>query len=267
LTSLTPPAPPTLPPAVVPTALISEFHREGFAVIERVTTPEDLERITRIMAGLYRRYRHLARERYAWDLGLAGVGQAPEILEIDQTVALQPELRETLTFSRCRALAEALLDRPVQYRFDHAIYKPAFNGRATAWHQDEAYTLDPALVTVHFWVPVQDVSLEMGCMQFIPGSHLERIRRHHPLERLRHTHALETGDVDVSRAVACPLRAGDATVHFPRTLHYTGPNLTGVPRLAWSLEFGPRRQLPFRLMAKARLVWRTAPWPGRWTGR
>jgi ectoine hydroxylase-related dioxygenase (phytanoyl-CoA dioxygenase family) len=263
---LTPTAPPTLPPAVVSTALISEFHREGFAVIERVTTPEDLDRIARIMARLYGRYRHLARERHAWDLGVAGVGQTPEILEINQTVDLEPELRETLTFSRCRALAEALLARPVQYRFDHAIYKPAYNGRATAWHQDEAYTLDPTLVTAHFWVPMQDVSVEMGCMQFIPGSHRERVRPHQRLERLRHAHALETCDVDVSRAVACPLRAGDVTVHFPRTLHYTGPNLTGVPRLAWSLEFGPRRQLPFRLVAKARLVWRTAVRGGRWIG-
>ena len=125
-----------------------------------------------------------------------------------------------MTFSRCRALAEALLDRPVQYRFDHAIYKPAFNGRATAWHQDEAYTLDPTLVTAHFWGPMQDVSVQMGCMQFIPGSHRERIWPHQRLERLRHAHALETCDVAVSRA-----------------------NLTGVPRLAWSLEFGPRRQL------------------------
>ena len=152
----------------------------------------------------------------------------------------------------------ALLGRPVEYRFDHAIYKPAFNGRATAWHQDEAYSSIPTLVTAHFWVPVQDVSVEMGCMQFIPGSHRERIRPHHRLERLRHAHALETDDVDTTRAVACPLRAGDVTVHFPRTLHYTGPNLTAVPRLAWSLEFGPRRRLPFRLVAKARLLCRTA---------
>lgn len=237
---------------------ISEFHREGFAVIEGVTTPEDLDRITRIMAGLYRGYRRLTRLRYAYDLGAATAGGAAEILEINQTLELEPELATTLTFRRCRELAAQLLDRPVEYRFDHAIYKPAFNGRATAWHQDEAYTLDPALVTAHFWVPVQDVSVEMGCMQFIPGSHRERIRPHRRLELLRHAHALETCDVDASRAVACPLRAGDVTVHFPRTLHYTGPNLTSVPRLAWSLEFGPRRQLPFRLVAKARLAWRTA---------
>jgi ectoine hydroxylase-related dioxygenase (phytanoyl-CoA dioxygenase family) len=69
--------------------------------------------------------------------------------------------------------------------------------------------------------------------------------------------------VDSARAVACPLRAGDMTVHFPRTLHYTGPNLTAIPRLAWSLEFGPRRPLPFRLAAKTRLMWRRVVRDGR----
>lgn len=251
------------PLAGVSPALISAFHRDGFAVIEGVTTAEDLDRIARLMARLYRRFPLLARERYAWDLGVAGTGESPEILEINQTIELEPELKETQTFSRCWALAEALLSRPVEYRFDHAIYKPAFNGRATAWHQDEAYTLDPTLVTAHFWIPVQDVSVEMGCMQFIPGSHREPVRPHRRLERLRHTHALETCDVDASHAVACPLRAGDVTVHFPRTLHYTGPNLTAIPRLAWSLEFGPRRHLPFRLVAKARLVWRKTTRAGR----
>lgn len=245
-------------PSPVPPATIRDFHRDGFVVLEQVTTREDLERVGRIMARLYRRYRTLASQRYAWDLGVGGADGTPEILEINQTLELEPELETTLTFSRCRALAEALLGRPVQYRFDHAIYKPPFNGRATAWHQDEAYTLDPRLVTAHFWVPVQDVSVEMGCMQFIPGSHRERFRRHHRLEWLRHAHALETDDVDTTRAVACPLRAGDVTVHFPRTLHYTGPNLTAVPRLAWSIEFGPRRRLPGRLVAKGRLVLRTA---------
>jgi hypothetical protein len=232
-------------------------------VIEGVTTADDLDRISRIMARLYRQYRGLVRRRHAWDLGAGtGIG-TPEILEINQTLELEPELETTATFQRCRELAAVLLRRSVEYRFDHAIYKPAFNGRATAWHQDEAYTLDPTLVTAHFWVPVQDVTVEMGCMQFIPGSHRERVRPHQRLERLRHAHALETTDVDATQAIACPLRAGDLTVHFPRTLHYTGPNLTAIPRLAWSVEFGPRRGLPFRLLAKARLMWRTAARAGR----
>ena len=251
------------PPPALSAETIERFHRDGFIVLEQVTTAEDLERISRIMARLYRRYRGLARLRRAWDLGPGGADVLPQILEINQTLALEAALATTLTFRRCRVLAAALLGRPVEYRFDHAIYKPAYNGRATAWHQDEAYTLDPRLVSAHFWVPVQDVSIEMGCMQFIPGSHRERLRPHHQLEHLRHAHALEADAVDAARAVACPLQAGDVTVHVPRTLHYTGPNLTAIPRLAWSLEFGPRRALPFRLLAKARLLWRTARRAGR----
>jgi hypothetical protein len=249
---------PSVPPSSVsvPPATVHALRRDGFVVIEQVAPREELERISRVMARLYRRYRGLVRLGRAWDLGASVAGGLPEILEINQTIALAPELAATRTYQRCAALAEALLGRPVEYRFDHAIYKPAFNGRATAWHQDEAYTLDPRLVTAHFWVPMQDVTLEMGCMQFIPGSHRERIRRHQRLGRRRQAHALEATDVDVSRAVVCPLRAGDVTVHFPRTLHYTGPNLTPVPRLAWSLEFGPRRRLPSRLVARARLLWR-----------
>ena len=246
------------PEPVLSTETIEQFHRDGFVRLERITTAEDLAHISQIMARLYRGYRDLARRRHAWELGPGGADGMPQILEINQTLALEPSLADTVTFQRCRELAAALLGRPVVYRFDHAIYKPAFNGRATAWHQDEAYTLDPRLVSAHFWVPVQDVSLEMGCMQFIPGSHREKLRPHHRLEYLRHAHALETDQVDTSRAVACPLRMGDVTVHVPRTLHYTGPNLTAMPRLAWSLEFGPRRSLPFRLAAKGRLLWRRA---------
>jgi hypothetical protein len=233
------------------------FWRDGFTVLEGVTTREDLDHIKGIMARLYERYPGLILSRHARDLGAGPAGGPPEILEINHTAELEPELANTLTFRRCHELAAALLDSPVEHRFDHAIYKPAFNGRATAWHQDGAYTDDPTLLTVHFWVPVQDVTVEMGCMQFIPGSHREPLRRHHRLEQLRHVHALEADNVDPARAVACPLRAGDATVHFWRTLHYTGPNLTPLPRLAWSLEFGPRRGLPQRLATRGRLLWRT----------
>jgi phytanoyl-CoA dioxygenase PhyH len=242
----------------VSAAMIEEFQRAGFVVIERVTTREDLDRISRIMARLYRRYRGLRRLRYAWDLGPGSPEGSPEILEINQTLELEPELETTLTFRRCRALAEKLLGRAVQYRFDHAIYKPAFNGVATSWHQDEAYAVERRIFSAHFWVPLQTVTEDMGCMEFIPGSHRGALVRHRRRDPLRDSHALEVADVDTSKAVACPIRAGDATVHFPRTVHYTGPNRTGTPRLAWALEFGPRQRLDVRVVAKARLFWRRA---------
>jgi hypothetical protein len=256
-------------------ATVAGFQRHGFAVLEGVTTREDLDQIAQIVTELYGRFDQFARQRRAYDLGPSTDGP-PKILEINQALELAPALEATLTFARCRALAGALLGRRAEHRFDHTIYKPPFNGAATAWHQDDAYTAwrqdeaytpwpeesdtrDPGLTTAHFWVPLHDVSVAMGCMHFIPGSHRLPMRRHH--QRDPQAPSLEVDDVDVSRAVACPLRAGDATVHCGRTLHYTGPNLTATPRIAWSLNFGSRRSVGVRLLAKTKLVWQRA-WRG-----
>jgi len=236
---------------------VARFHRVGFMVVTGLTPLEDLEVVSRLLAGLYRRFHVLVGARRAHDLGSEEHSARP-ILEINQTVDLEPQLAETLTYNRCAAVAERLLGRPVEHRFDHAIYKPPFNGAATSWHQDEAYALERKILSAHFWVPLQDVTRDMGCMEFIPGSHRGALRHHHRRDRVRDAHALELVGLDTSHAVPCPIRAGDATVHFPRTVHYTGPNRTGTPRLAWALEFGPRRGLGIRLMAKARLVWRRA---------
>lgn len=236
---------------------VERFHRLGFMVITDLTTREDLEAVSRLLAGLYRRFHELMDARRAHDLGSERNDSRP-ILEINQTVELEPRLAGTLTFRRCAAIAERLLRHPVEHRFDHAIYKPPFNGAATSWHQDEAYALERRIRSAHFWVPLQDVSHDMGCMEFIPGSHRGALWRHHRRDRLRDAHALELVGLDTSQSVPCPIRAGDATVHFPRTVHYTGPNRTGTPRMAWALEFGPRRGLAVRLMAKARLMWREA---------
>src|SRR6185369_17358996 len=81
-------------------ATIETFQRDGFTVVEQVTTREDLEQISRAMARLYRRYNTLARMRRAWDLGTGSgeAGELPEILEINQTIGLEPELEATVTF-------------------------------------------------------------------------------------------------------------------------------------------------------------------------
>ena len=157
---------------------------------------------------------------------------------------LEPQLARTLTFTRCAAVAERLLGRPVEHRFDHAIYKPAFNGAATSWHQVEAYALERKILSAHFWVPLRDVTRDMGCMEFIPGGPRGALGRHHRRDRLRDAHALEL----VGR------RDGALSAHGP----LYRASRTGTPRLAWALEFGPRRGLGVRLMAKARLVWRRA---------
>lgn len=218
------------------------FRRDGFLVLRGLTTPDDLAQIRQALATLYERLNDLPA-RHVVDLGdrASGPGDA-QIPEINWTLRLVPRLASSLTFTRCRTIATALLGRPATHSgYDHAILKPPHNACATPWHQDEAYAARRgARGTVHFWIPMHEVPVEMGCMYYLPGSHRGPVWPHRPRGGAAGAHALEAIGVEPSAAVACPLAAGDATVHLPRTLHYSGPNSTGYPRLAWILEFGPR---------------------------
>ena len=44
-------------------------------------------------------------------------------------------------------------------------------------------------------------------------------------------------DIDPDDIVSCPLPKGGVTFHNQRTLHYTAPNETDRPRLAFPTEF------------------------------
>jgi hypothetical protein len=222
---------------------IEAFWRTGFLAVEHLTSVDDLERIRRRLTALFGRF-HALPGRHAFDLGDEGRHRGvQQIPEINWTIRLAPELKRTRTFAAAREVAAELLAGPVEHTgFDHAILKPPHNGRATPWHQDGAYAGPGSLATtVHFWIPLHDVSLEMGCMQFIPGSHLGPMLPHHRRDHRQSAHVMEVDGIDIQHAVVCPLSAGDATVHLPRTLHHTGPNQTDEPRLAWILEFGPAR--------------------------
>jgi ectoine hydroxylase-related dioxygenase (phytanoyl-CoA dioxygenase family) len=88
-----------------------------------------------------------------------------------------------------------------------------------------------------FWMPLQEASIENGCLQFVPGSNIDEVLPHHQVGG--DAESLEVDDPDQyhEQSVACELRAGGATIHGGRTLHYAGPNTTGEPRRAYILTF------------------------------
>ena len=114
-------------------------------------------------------------------------------------------------------------------------------------HQDEAYA-PPAVDygqnggfgVVNSWMPLQDVTVESGCMQFVPWMDGKQpdVLNHHHINNDPRIHGLEVDDLaPTRRAVACPLPAGGATFHVMRTLHFSGPNSTDEPRRAFILKF------------------------------
>ena len=235
---------------------IEFFHANGFLAMGKVTTDEELARMRRAYDEIFARR---AGRDEGMHLDLGGPDQDVEDITLEQILnpgKYHEDLRDTLYAANVRAIAKQVFGEEADGgRGGHAIYKHS-GGMATPWHQDEAYwNPDMEYCSFSAWMPLQDVTVEGGCMQFIPGSHrLPRILPHRHIGDDPRVHGLELepGAYDCGDAVACPLPAGGVTLHLNNTLHYCGPNRTDVPRRALILGGG--------LPAQKRSEPRAFPW-------
>ena len=230
--------------AMAPTVVLTQdqidfYHREGYLVLDAITTAEEVE----WLRGIYDRLFEARAGRETGDqFDLGGTdeeGRPAALPQILNPSKYAPELQQGLFRANALAVARQLLGPEARSGGEHAIFKPARTGAETPWHQDEAYW-NPELdyESLSIWIPLQEATLENGCMQFVPGSHKQQVLAHHTINYDPRIHGLEVDSADTSRAVACPIPAGGATIHHNRILHYAGPNTSAIPRRAYILMFG-----------------------------
>jgi ectoine hydroxylase-related dioxygenase (phytanoyl-CoA dioxygenase family) len=223
------------------------FRDNGFLSIERITTDDEI-------ASLREFYDEVFENPDA--SGLRRVDRSPRdkpdsLTQIHSAERRFPMLLETTFFKNARRAAAQLLGVSEEEvtGYNHMLRKPPRHGAVTPWHQDEeGWSLGtPARLFVHralnCWMPLDPATVESGCMQFIPRSHLNE--KHYPhKDRGDGTLVRIAEGFDESEAVACPIPAGGATFHHCRTLHYSGPNTTERPRRAMVFVF---HTLPARI--------------------
>ncbi|MGH7142991.1 MAG: phytanoyl-CoA dioxygenase family protein [Planctomycetota bacterium] len=214
------------------------FLTDGCLLWENAVDGADLERLEGIYDRCFDPATPGVRLKPLGGEDAGGRQLLPQVLFPSQTF---PELRELALFERFRAAAAEIFQTPVVFRSEHMILKPAGYGVATPWHQDQAYH-DPALDyrQINFWVPLQDATVESGCMQFVPGSHRGPVLPHEYLREGRDDTALVAQDQGYwsANGVALPCPRGGCTLHHSTMLHYAGPNTTGRARRAYILVFG-----------------------------
>ncbi len=221
---------------------IAFFHREGYLAIQSITTLDEV----RQLCGVYDRLFAARAGRDQGDhLDLVTHDDddhaEPALPQIMNPSKYAPELAQSLLRANAEAIARQLFGPETSFRFDHAIRKPARTGAATPWHQDEAYNApDLDYNEASIWVPLQEATLQNGCMQFVPRSHRWDVAPHHPIGHDPKVIGLEVDDpaAYAAEAVACELPPGGATIHHCKAMHYTGPNLSAGPRRAYIMGFG-----------------------------
>jgi phytanoyl-CoA dioxygenase PhyH len=216
------------------------FATNGFLTFEQLVSPEELRELKKTIENLFEK-RAGEKEGAHLDLVAPGKpGTTQTSPQITNPVNYAPRLHQTQFFHNALAIARQLLGEKARCLWDFAILKTAENGAPTPWHQDEASrdpNFDYSELTI--WIALQDTSIENGCLRFIPGSNHAGVFEHGFANDDPSCHALQcVHDFDVNAAVTCPLRAGDCTVHHPRTLHSSSPNISARPRLGYILVFG-----------------------------
>lgn len=224
------------------------FHLNGYLTIPTPVT-DSAE-----LAWMCEVYDRIFAERAGRERGdqfdLAGSdeeGKAAALPQILSPEKYAPELAAGTYLTTVEAIVQQLFGPEARAGVAHAIFKPAGVGAATPWHQDEAYW-DPSLQyqSASIWMPLQEATIENGCLWFVPGSHEWPVVEHRPIGGNVKVHGLEMIDLELVRdAVASPLPAGGITIHRNRTAHYARANTSNIPRRALILSTGlPSRPYP-----------------------
>ncbi|WP_435361610.1 phytanoyl-CoA dioxygenase family protein [Haloarchaeobius sp. DFWS5] len=117
-----------------------------------------------------------------------------------------------------------------------AMCKPPHVGSEKKFHQDAAYYPTHPMDHVTVWVALDEATDRNGCMQVVPGGHLDGLLRHEEIEY--DTDITLTGrEYGPADTVSLPMKPGSVLFQHCLLPHYTAPNTTDDWRRAFILAY------------------------------
>jgi ectoine hydroxylase-related dioxygenase (phytanoyl-CoA dioxygenase family) len=214
---------------------IEAYQRDGYLVLPDVVREAELDAIEPVF-GRFMRGEVPGMGRDFCDMS-GPYGRAFEDFNLINAVlprVYEPTLRDNVFERRATSIARQLIGADAELDYDQFLAKRPQRPQAVfAWHQDLGYwpTGTPDTRTVTCSLALDDATSENGCLEVVPGSHLEpKLRPHRPrawstsseLRDEAHTLSIELLPSDV--VVALPLKRGSITVHNERIVHGSAGN-------------------------------------------
>lgn len=112
--------------------------------------------------------------------------------------------------------------------------------KTVSWHQDITYWgMGETDDEVTAWIALSDVSVEAGCMRFMPGSHKGGLVDHHDTfaEDNLLSRGQEIANVKEDEAVHGPLKPGQMSLHHGRCFHASGENQSDDRRIGLAIRY------------------------------
>lgn len=137
------------------------------------------------------------------------------------------------------AASQLLGNKAVRFWHDQLFSKPAQHGGVVAWHQDYSYwTRSVPMQHLTCWVALDDVSIENGCLLYIPKSHkwglLDKPELAGDMNGIMDY--LSDEQKNEFKPVAIEMKKGYGTFHHPLLLHGSRENKSNNSRRAFVLN-------------------------------
>lgn len=229
----------------------SHIHEYGFTVINRVFSPEEIEKITNALQNI--------------DTSKETFRKSEDLFAIRQFLKEVPEIKDLIFNDKIKKIIREIFGE--KYFIVKSIYfdKPETSNWYVAYHQDLTISVDKKLDVPGFgpWTTKQnqfavqppldileniytirihldDTDENNGALKVVPGSHAKGIYRP------------ETIDWTVETEEICNVEKGGVMIMKPLTLHGSNRTTNGKKRRVIHIEFSDR-ELPEALQWSERM--------------
>ena len=238
-----------------------QFWREGVLVVEDAVTSDQLAELRGVFAdwveesrGHTDDYGETMDGRPRFDLQPGHSAAIPGLRRVQSPEEVSDVFANTMRAARTVDMCVELIGPAL--RFHHGKVNSKMPGTATAvkFHQDfpfQPMTNDDIITCLLF---LDDVTLENGPLEVVPGTHKGPIYSHWHGGRFTGAVAESVKDEHIGNLVKCTGKAGSVCLMHARLLHGSAPNKSDKPRTLYittyyaedAIELSPNH-LPSRL--------------------
>lgn len=216
------------------------FRTNGYLAANGLLTTNEVQACKDALTDLVRRRNEWAGRVWSQDEPYFAQGgedaraDDPEfrIRKLAYFVQIEPRLEALSRHPRLMACVDQLIGEGSRMIQDMALLKPPFRGSEKPWHQDTAYfDWTPLSGILGTWIALDEATVDNGCMQVVPGSHLDGPVPHFHVRDCQ----IADAEMRVDRVATIPLQPGGILFFSGLLYHGTPPN--GTPHRRRALQF------------------------------